>query len=226
MDSHPDSPARTGRLVGFLLLVQLAGLIVPFILLHPITSTAFLGTAAGSASQLRTAVGLLFANAALTMAIATLAFHTLRAHGHGMALWLLATSILWFMAQAADNAHILSMVSLSQRYTDGSGANAEVFEALAGAARSTRIWFHYTALLLVEAWFLVFYAALHRTALVPRPLALLGVAMVFLHAVGVTLPMFVGFEPTPMLAPSLALSHVAIGVWLIAKGFPVEARST
>jgi hypothetical protein len=226
MDSLPDSPARTGRLVGILLLVQLAGLIVPFILLHPITSTAFLGTAAASAPQLRTAVGLLFANAALTMAIATLAFHTLRTHGYGMALWLLSASVLWFMAQATDNAHILSMVSLSQRYTTGGGANAELFEALAGAARSTRIWIHYTALLLVETWFLVFYAALYRAALVPRLLALLGVAMVLLHAVSVTLPAFVGFEPTPMLAPSLAVSHVAIGAWLIAKGFPVQARTT
>ena len=226
MDSHPDSPARTGRLVGILLFVQLAGLIVPFILLHPITSTAFLDTAAASAPQLRTGVGLLFANAALTIVIATLAFNTLRTHVPAMALWLLTASVLWFMAQAADNAHVLSMVSLSRRYTDGSGANAEMFEALASAARSTRIWMHYTALLLVEAWFLVFYAVLFRAALVPRPLALLGVAMVFLHAVGVTLPMFIGFEPTPMLAPSLALSHVAIGAWLIAKGFPAEARTT
>jgi hypothetical protein len=47
-------PAKSvGRIVGVLLLVQLAGLIVPFVMLHPITrgSQVWLANAAASSFQ-------------------------------------------------------------------------------------------------------------------------------------------------------------------------------
>ena len=50
------SPKRTGRIVGALLFLQLAGLIVPFVLLLPLTK--------GTASHLANAVDLSLANEA------------------------------------------------------------------------------------------------------------------------------------------------------------------
>ena len=65
------SAKSTGRMIGVLLFVQLAGLIVPFVLLHPLTSGPrdYLANAAGASFQLKVAVFLLFANCALTIAI-------------------------------------------------------------------------------------------------------------------------------------------------------------
>ena len=92
---------RSGRVVGMLLLVQLVGLILPFILLLPITTDGFLESAAGLEGQIRVAVLLLFANGALTMAISIAAFPIMREHGSRMALWLPAVSVLWFAMQTS-----------------------------------------------------------------------------------------------------------------------------
>lgn len=218
-------PAKSvGRIIGMLLFVQLVGLTLPFILLMPITTTGFLENAAGLAFQIRVAVLLLFANGALAIGIAIAAFPVLR-DGYRMALWFLALSVIWFSMQAVDNAHILSMLSLSQRYAEGGASNAELFGALGALARSSRRWAHYTELLVIDTWFFVFYGLLFRLALVPRPLAGFGLIMVIVHAAGITLPMFIGYSSVPPLGFSLALSHLALGSWLVAKGFD-EARRT
>jgi hypothetical protein len=121
--------------------------------------------------------------------------------------------------QGVDNAHILSMLSLSQQYAAAGGATAELFDALGTAIRSTRRWAHYTELLVVEAWFFLFYWTLFRLALVPRALPLLGLAMVMVHGAAITLPVFLGYRSVPLLGVSLAFSHLAVGAWLVAKGF-------
>jgi hypothetical protein len=215
-----------GRTIGLLLFVQLMGLILPFVLLLPITTAEFLENAAEVASQIRVAVLLLFANGALTIGIAIVAFPALCEYGYRMALLLLVVSVTWFTMQAVDNVHLLSMLSLSERYAEGGASNAELFGVLAASARSSRVWAHYTELLVVETWFFVFYGALFRFAVVPRPLAGFGMLMVVLHAAGLTVPMFIGYGSVPALAISLAFSHLAVGGWLVARGFEPATPST
>jgi hypothetical protein len=219
------SAKSVGRIIGGLLFVQLVGLSLPFILMMPATTAGFLENAAGYAVQIRVAVFLLFANSALTIGIAIAAFPVLREYSYRMALWFLAVSIIWFSLQAVDNAHILTMMSLSQRYNDLGTVNAELFGALGVLARSSRVWAHYTTLLVIDTWFFVFYLLLFRFSLVPRALAGFGLIMVILHAAGIPLPMFIGYRSMPMLGFSLALSHLALGSWLVARGFD-EGRRT
>ena len=208
-----------GRIIGILLLAQLVGLTLAFILLVPATAPGFLETAAGLSPQIKAAVFLLFANGALTIGIAAAAFPAFREYGYKMALGLLALSVVWFSVQAVDNAHILSMLSLSQQYAEGGAANAELFGALATAARATRRWMHYTELLVIDAWFFLFYVQLFRSSLVPRALAGFGVIMVMIHAAGIPLPAFLGYDIVPPMAYSLALGYLAVGTWLAVKGF-------
>jgi len=213
------SAKSVSRLIGVLLFVQLVGLSLPFILLMPAITPGFIENAAGMASQIKVAVFLLFANGALTIGIAIAAFAVFREHSYGMALWFLAFSIIWFSLQAVDNAHILSMLSLSRQYADGGGANAELFQTLGKAARSTRIWVHYTELLVIDTWFFLFYSMLFRFKLVPRALAGFGLIAVILHTAGITLPVFLGYSSVMPMGFSLALSHLAVGTWLLVKGF-------
>jgi hypothetical protein len=213
-------PAKgVGQLVGWLLFVQLVGLTLPFILLLPIVPADFLDTAARLAPQIRVAVLLLFANGLLTIGIAIAAAPALGEHGNRLGLWFLSVSVVWFSMQAVDNAHILSMLSLSQRYAEAGASNAQLFDGLGMVARSSRRWAHYTELLVIEAWFFVFYGLLFRLSLVPRLLAGFGLVMVVVHAAGITLPAFIGYGSRPALGFSLALSHLALGGWLVAKGF-------
>ena len=59
----------------------------------------------------------------------------LRVSRTGMALWLVAASVIMFVMQAVDNAHILSMVSLSRQYAQAGGPE-ELFQTLAAVVDS------------------------------------------------------------------------------------------
>jgi Domain of unknown function (DUF4386) len=214
-------PAKSvGRIVGVLLLVQLAGLIVPFVMLHPITrgSQVWLANAAASSFQIKTAVFLLFANTALTIGIAVAAWSVVRRHSVQMALWLVALAVIMFTLQAVDNAHVLSMVSLSRQFAEAGGQD-EIFQTLAAVAGSTRRWVHYAELLAIDAWMFVLYSVLFRYQLVPRGVAAFALLTVVLHVTGITLPLWLGYRSVTILGASMALGHTVLAVWLMARGF-------
>ena len=219
------SVTSTGRGIGAQLLLQLAGLIVPFVLLNSLTGStqSYLAEAAGSATQIRIAVLLLFLNGALTVSLSIAAFRVVRERSEPMALALLAAAVVMLILQAVDNAHILTMLSLSQQFV-GAAGRAEPFGTLAVAAMTTRRWVHYTELLAIDCWILLFYVTLQRAALVPLPLTTFGVLTVLLHAVGIPLQRFAGGSPIMWMGVPMAVSHVATGLWLLAKGFAEQRR--
>jgi hypothetical protein len=213
------TPVSTGRLTGVMLLVQLAGLIVPFVILQPAIGPTFLQEAASRGPSFRASVLILLGNGLLAIGIAIVAYPLLRARYYASALLLFAAGILWTALQAVDNTLLLAMLSLSEQARASGDAGLQMGgEAVRGIRRLA----HYTTLLAIEGWFLAFYGALCRSRLVPRPFAVLGLLMVVAHTAGVTAPVFLDYPLTPALAPSLALSHVVLGVWLLVKGFAVE----
>lgn len=220
------SAKSAGRIIGVLLLIQLAGLMMPFILLLPITkgTTEFLATAAQISVQIKLAVFLLFANCALTIGISIAAFPVFRHYSHSLALLLVAASVVMFSLQAVDNVHLLSMLSLSQQYARA-GGQAELFQTLAAALNSTRRWAHYSELFVIDAWMFAFYSCLYRFALVPRALAALGLLTVLLHFTGIPLPLFLGYRSVTLLGATMGLSQITVALWLIAKGFAGQISS-
>jgi hypothetical protein len=219
------SEENIGRMIGMLLLLHLAaGLIVPFILLHPlVTPPGFLASAVGVPNQVRAAVLLLFVGSAITIVIASTAWPVFRQYSSAMALCLVALAVAGFSLQAVDNAHILSMLSLSQEYAKAGAAQADLFQALALGVGAARKWSHYTALLVAVSWILLLYSVLYRFRLVPRTLAAFGLVGSMLQITGVTLPGFLGYPPETRLAVPLAPAYVALAVWLMVKGFDAGA---
>ena len=121
---------------------------------------------------------------------------------------------------AVENGTLLSMLSLSEQYAaDHSGADASLFEGLAGVVGSARRWAHFTHLLVVGSWILTLFAVLGRSALVPRSLAVLGILAVLLQVTGVPLRAFVGMDVMTAMAVPLAPIYLAAGAWLVFKGF-------
>src|SRR5262249_51450889 len=111
------SAKSTGRIIGVLLVLQLAGLMAPFILLLPLLAPpGFLENGAAVSVQIKIAVILFLANCALTIGIAITALPIFRQYSQTLAVWLFAMSIIMFLLQAVDNTHLLTMVSLSQEY--------------------------------------------------------------------------------------------------------------
>ena len=214
------SAKRTGRIIGMLLFLQLAGLIVPFILLLPLTTGAetYLANAAAASFQIKSAVLLLFANCALTIGITITAFQVFRVYSEAMALWLLAVSLMFFLLQAVDNVHVLSMLSLSRQYAEAGGPQ-ELFQTLATVVGSTRRWAHITELLVIDSWIFLFYCVLDRFKLVPRALAAFGLATAMLHFAGIPARGFLGYTPVAWMGVPMAFSHLALAGWLVARGF-------
>jgi hypothetical protein len=218
------SAKSMGRIIGALLVLQLAGLMVPFILLHPLLAPpSFLENAAAVSFQIKVAVFLLFANCALTIGISIGAFQIFRQYSYPMALWLVAVSIIMFLAQAVDNIHLLSMVSLSQEYAKTGVSHPELFQPVAIAMGATRKWSHYTELLVIDGWMFMFYGLLWRSAIVPRTLAVFGLLTVALHITGITLPLWLSYHSVTLMGVPLAFSHIALALWLLVKGFDSQS---
>lgn len=212
------SAKSRGRIIGVMLLAQLTGLIVPFVLLHPMTTSDFLANAAAYSSQIKLAVLLLLANCALTICISILAYPIFREYSAAAALLLVSASVIMFALQAVDNAHLMSMLSLSQEYVQGGGPDAG-FQTLSVVVRSARKWTHYSELLAIDSWFFALYGTLCRFPLVPRALALFGLATVFVHFTAIPLPLFLGSGGVPQLGVALAFGHAALALWLLVRGF-------
>lgn len=216
-----NSSNTAGRIVGFLVLVHLiVGLMVPFIMLDRVKRTAGLVQAAAThPTEVRAAVLLLFLGSALAVAVAIGAFPIIRRCSQAMALWLLAVGITAVALQAVDNGAILAALSVSQEYVKADASNAELFRVLALAVNAARKWSHYCSLLFMVGWILLFCTVLYRFRLVPRLLAGLGIVASALQICGVTLRSFLGYPPETRLALPLAPVYVALGIWLMAKGF-------
>ncbi|MFA6167887.1 MAG: DUF4386 domain-containing protein [Gemmatimonadaceae bacterium] len=214
-----NSAKRQGRILGVLVLVQLIGLILPFVMLKALyVPPGFLESAARGAPQIRWSLLLLLANGALTTGLSLYVYPLLRAKTEGLARWLIVAGVAWLILQAVDNTHVLSMLSLSERYAAASGSQRELFDELGLLASSTRRTAHYTVLLAVGTWMLLFYSALWRTRLVPWLVPAIGVVAATLHLAGVSLPVLVGYPSLMLVAPGLAVSHGALIIWLLAKG--------
>lgn len=221
------SQRTAGRTVGWLLLAHLAaGLMAPFIMLHPlIVPPGFLATAANHAGQVRTAVLLLFVGSALAVGIAIAAFPIVKRYSSAMALWLMALAITSFTLQAVDNGALLSMLSLSREYAAARSPQTDTFQALAVVVGAARKWAHYSFLLVIGSWIFLLHALLYRFRLVPRLLAGFGLIGSILQITGVTLPAMLGYAPETRLAMPLAPAYVALAVWLIIKGFDERHRA-
>jgi hypothetical protein len=220
------STKSVGRLIGLLLVFQISGFIVPFALLHPLTagSQNWLANAAASSFQIKFAVFLFFVNCALTIAIGIAAWPVIRQRSERMGLVLLTVGIVMFCLQTVDSAHILSMVSFSKQYAEAAG-QPETFQILAAAAGSTRRWVHLSELIAIDVWIFSFYFIVYRLALAPRVFSAVGLVTVMLHFVAIPLPLFLNYRGVTALGVPMAISHLALAVWLMVNGFKQQAYS-
>lgn len=221
------SEKRVGRTIGVLVLLHMAvGLMLPFIVLdRAINSGGFLAMAAGNSGQVRTAVLLLFVGSAIPIALASAAWAVFRQYSSAMAIWLVALAVAGFSLQAVDNAHILSMLSLSQEYSKvGAAANTELFRTLAMAVGSARKWAHFTYLFVAVVWMFLLFCVLFRFRLVPRALTAFGAVASVLQIAGVSMRAIFGYPLEMRLAYPLGPAYLLLAGWLMVKGFDERHR--
>ena len=69
------------------------------------------------------------------------------------------------------------------------------------------------------------YATTFRFALLPRALAVFGMAAVAVQIATVSLPLLGGHVIFPLLAPA-GIAHLALALWLLTKGFADKVPAT
>jgi len=97
-----------------------------------------------------------------------------------------------------------------------------VLAATAPMVRAAWRWAHYTHLLSVVGWMLLFCGVLFRLALVPRVLAAAGIVATILQLGGITLPVLLGYRvplPPEVWGLPLGVAYLGLSLWLMASGF-------
>ncbi len=216
----PVDAARAGRIVGILIIVQMAGgFLTNFVLEAPLFGTpGFLANAAPHSRQIAVGALLGLTIEALWIAIAVTAFPVFERGARSMALWLFALAAVIFAVAVVENAGVMSLVTASQAYAKGSAVDRARLETVRVVVSSARNWPHYLARILDGVAIFVFYAALARLALIPRILAGFGLIAAVLQIIGVAMPLFGHDVVFPLLAP-LGLSQLIVAVWLMVRGF-------
>ena len=217
------SAKRTGRTVGLLLLLHLlTGLMVPYILLQPLSRPrTFAESSLANPLQVRLAVMMLFVGGALTIVIAITAMPLFRKSSYALALWLFGLAIANFALQGGEIAGYMSLFTFSQSYISANPADLGMYELVGATVRSAWKWIHYTHLLIMVAWIFSLGVMLGRSALAPRILGVLLVITSVLQITGITLPQFLGYRsPNPMaMGMPLGFVYLALSIWLMVKGF-------
>ena len=224
-----DDLKSASRWLAALLLAQMAiGPIANFRLLEPAFQGegGFLVNAAPHAAAIGVAALLSLLLAVLLAGIAVVLWPVIRPLSERMALALAVLGAAAVGLAGAENAALLSMLSLSQAYVDAAAPDGALYEGLRGVVRSQRNWAHLTQLLSSGGVILTMYAAFYRYRLVPRRLAGFGIVAALSQMVAVTKPLFGGWVIFVMLAP-LGIAQLLLTGWLLWKpGFGRAAPAT
>ncbi len=218
-----------GRTAGMLILLQgIGSALVNFVLFEPVIAPpGFLVNASAHALRVGTTALLGIVMGAFATAIAITVLPVFKKYSERMALLFLALAIAALSLAVVENGTVMSMLTLSKAYAASNGADPAAFEGLRGVVAASRNWAHFTHLVVGGSTFFVLYATTFRFALIPRALAVFGMAAFVLQMATVSLPFFGGRVIFPLLAPA-GIANLALALWLLAKGFadpePSELR--
>lgn len=210
---------RTARIVGVL---YLAGMVVGIggnIVIQSIL-TAPDGLATIAASTLLLALGVLcwLATVAGDAAHGIVMFPVLKRHSERSAVGYLAARIMDATFIAVMCLLILMQIPVSAAYLNSGTADTSYLQALSIVLTQANLYAYELAMITVGVAGLILCTAFYRTGLVPRPLAVWGLAGYLVILAGSVLQIL-GFQLNSIQAIPGGLWEGFIGVWLIVKGF-------
>ena len=211
---------NVGRLIGILLLLQVAGGIsVNLFLTAPLFgSPGFLITGAEYAQQIGVSVLVGLITSGLSLTVAIVAFPVFRTTHPQLSIGLIALSAVGLSLAAVENIGLMSMVSFSESYARASAAEQDVLEAVKGIVAASRNWSHYIGLIISGCILLLFYTVLYGSRLVPRILAGFGLIAVLLQLSSVSLPLL-GYSVIFLMLAPLGICQIVVSIWLMVRGF-------
>lgn len=118
---------------------------------------------------------------------------------------------------------IVMQIPLGRAYVGGSAADVAGLPSVSGVLTEANLYAYDFAMTTVSVAGLILCAAFYRSRLVPRPLALWGLVGYLVLLAGSVLQIL-GLDLHSLHAVPGGLWELAIGVWLIVKGFSSPGR--
>ena len=184
----------------------------------------------GAASQGRIALGALMELTLVVTAIGTAIglFPYLKHYGERIALGHIFFRFMETVMIGMGIVSVLSLLSLSQDFVAAGAPDASAYHAAGSLLLAVHTWtFMLGPLLFLGVNTLCYSSLLYKSRLVPRPLAVLGLAGAMLVFCDALLVLF-GVAPqlsvlVSLLALPIAVYEMILAGWLIVKGFNASA---
>ncbi len=222
--SDAESDRRTARVIGG---IYLAGMVIGIggnVLIQSIlTSPDHLSTIAAKSMVLAAAAVFWLATVVGDGAHGVLMFPILkRRAGERVAVGYLAARIVDAVFIAVMTLLIVMQIPLGQEYLKAGSADRSALQALSGVLTEANLYAYEFGMTAVGVAGLILCSAFFRAKLIPRALAIWGLAGYAILLVGSVLEIL-GFPLNSINALPGGLWEVFIGIWLIVKGFSVPA---
>jgi hypothetical protein len=219
---------KNAIIVGVLFILATVSAIVGLRLYGPILGPEYL--VAGAANQTRVLLGVLSELILVCTAIGTgvMLFPYLKKHNESLALGYVTFRLLEAIVITVGIVGVLSLLTLSRAFVAAAAPDIAAFEAAGTVLLAVQKWtFQLGPGLLLGVNTMLCSYLLLRTQLVPRLIAVLGLAGATLILVAGLLGLFGLIAPLSPVGLALALPVAAyemiLAVWLIAKGFNFAA---
>ncbi len=166
---------------------------------------------------------LMVVNSAVVAAIGVLAFPVLKAHDEISAHAYLVGRAIEAVMLTVGVVFLLLLVPLAREYAQAGAGDASALPALAEVAKAGNRYSYQIAMMSVATVGLVFCRVLLRARLVPRFMAVWGLVGYGVFLAGALLEVL-GFGVGVALSVPGGLFEIALGVLLVARGFPAGRR--
>lgn len=220
------SRRMSSRLIGALFLLGFLSYGVGFALVTSVVGAPdFLARISGHQNlQTILVIGafLMLLNSVVDVGKGVLFFPILERHGQRTALAYLAAMIVEVVLLAIGVLALLMLVPIAQQGVDAGQAGAGWAKALGALAIQSNTMSYQIAEMALGFGGILLCALLYRTRLIPRPLAMWGVIGYAVLAAGTIAEIF-GFHIGLVLSIPGGLFEVALGLWLLIKGFTPNA---
>jgi hypothetical protein len=217
-----DPTAKTARVAGALFLITFVTSIPALFLYGPVLNNAHYVTGAGADGRVLAGAFLEVLLAVAGIGTAVTLFPVLKRQSEGIALGYVAARVLESTVIAVGIISVLSVLTLRQDFAGADGATFVV-------AGKTLVAIHKWTFLLGPGFVagagngLLLGHLMYRSGLVPRPMAVLGLAGGSLACIAATLELFGVIQQVSAVAAIVTLPEAAweasLGIWLVVKGF-------
>lgn len=214
----------TAKIIGVLFLVSTVAYLTGSGLVDAVLNEpAFLSQLYPDRMKVLVGLFLKFINAAAVIGIAVLLFPILKPYSEFIAFGYLSSRIIESMLLLVGILAPLTLIALSEGFI-AEGSEAEgYFQTIADLLLRGEDMAFQLAMLVLGLGSMMLCILLYRTQLVPRMLALLGIAGYIALTASSCFTM-IGYDPGAVLFIPGGLFELILPVWLIIKGF-AETRS-